>query len=207
MKKVYREIFIVLVLLIGTAVISCAASLLIHGNWNLITHLFQQGMAILRFGMPYLSKLIVLSLRYLWPPIVVYCLIGLVTKSWWWRFFLCLVALSSCIIIFRFWFREHFSFVLLPQFLLYIMQLYLFLLWTLPREVWNFLGGIIFFTSSIVVIIFPDLPGYLDDFGVIFAIFMFIFLYVNTVASVVQRLVDSYLWDESRKALKKSLNI
>jgi hypothetical protein len=74
-----------------------------------------------------------------------------------------------------------------------LSQIYLLALWTFPREIWNFLGGIVWFIKSMIILILPDLPGYFDDFGAIGAIFAFIFLYLHTIASLIQRFVDTNL--------------
>jgi hypothetical protein len=85
-----------------------------------------------------------------------------------------------------------------PDIILYIMQIYLLLLWTVPREVWNFLGGVIFVIQSVIVTIMPDLPTYFDDLGMIFAVFAFIFLYINTVAALIERILDKRIINRVR---------
>ncbi len=49
---------------------------------------------------------------------------------------------------------------------LVILQGYLFLLWFLPRELWNFIGLLISSVLGIIVILLPDLPTVFDDFGI-----------------------------------------
>jgi len=78
------------------------------------------------------------------------------------------------------------------------MEIYLLLLWTVPRELWNFIGGFLLAIQSLIVTVMPDLPSYFDDLGMILAIFAFIFLYINTIASIIQRIIDERVITHSR---------
>jgi len=117
-------------------------------------------------------------------------LIGMATASLGWRTYALLVACAVSIIVFRYQIQHDFSLATVPHLMLQLLHVYLFLLWLMPREAWNFLGGIVFFVNSILVVIFPDLPTFIDDCGAIFALFGFIFLYIHTLASLMQRIVD-----------------
>ncbi|MCP5514960.1 MAG: hypothetical protein H7A26_05820 [Spirochaetales bacterium] len=68
------------------------------------------------------------------------------------------------------------------------LQFYMFLLFLLPNELWNFLGGLVLFLKGSAVILLPDFPTFLDDIGILSAIFFFLFLYINTLLSIVKRI-------------------
>lgn len=192
--------------LIGLYLIYAAATVLISGNWTALQKVVSGSSKVIGFCLPYLMILVTKSLLFLWPPILAYMLIGILTTSRWWRFYLCLSALAAAILLLnKFVFSQlDLSFDTLkqvPDIFLYIMQVYLLLLWTVPREVWNFVGGIIFAIQSLIVTVMPDLPTYFDDLGMILAIFTFIFLYINTIASVIQRIIDERVIRRSRQVV------
>ena len=85
---------------------------------------------------------------------------------------------------------------------IYVMQVYILVLWTVPRVFWNLIGGIFFAIQSAVVMLVPDLPGYFDDFGVIMAIFAYIFIVINTVADPIKKGIDKYIIDRFGPAIR-----
>jgi hypothetical protein len=138
--------------------------------------------------LPFFMDLITASLLYLWQPILVYLLIAVLTRSQVWRKFWCLVGFSGFFLTFvtaletSTW-QEY---QVLP---LLILQGYLFLLWLLPREVWNIIGLLISVFLGLIVLILPDLPTAFDDFGIFGAILAFFLGYLNALASLIQRVV------------------
>ena len=191
------------IILIGLYLIYAAITVLVSGNWSALQTIFSGLFKVIHFCIPYLLILITKSLFFIWPPILAYMLIGIITTSRCWRFFLCLSVLASAIILLNRLVFSHidFSFNTLqqvPNIFLYIMEIYLLLLWTVPRELWNFIGGFLLAIQSLIVTVMPDLPSYFDDLGMILAIFAFIFLYINTIASIIQRIIDERVITHSR---------
>ena len=140
---------------------------------------------------PFFLDLLVTSLKYLWQPILMYLLIVVLTKSAIWRKFWCLVGVSLFFLILvseletTTWKEYH----LIP---LLILPVYMFLLWLLPREFWNIAGLVIASTLGLIILILPDLPTTIDDFGMFGAILAFFLGYLNALASVIQRLFIGY---------------
>ncbi len=186
-----------LVYLGGAVIILATISSLASGHWEILSKFlelaFKAIVEIVGFGTPYFLGLVTASLAVLWLPIVIYILISIFTTSRWGRFYLCLVALCVFILSIKATVFTDISLSSIPALLIYLTQIYLFLLWAIPREAWNFAGGFLWFLQSVVVTVLPDFPTYFDDLGIITAIFVFIFLYLHTMASLLQRIVDSWI--------------
>ena len=86
-----------------------------------------------------------------------------------------------------------------------IMQIYLLALWIIPKELWNFVSGGVWMMGSVIITVFPDLPSYFDDLGMIFGLFIFVFLYLHSVAMLIQRLVDENVIRSIRKLFSRPL--
>ena len=187
----------ILAYIAGTLIILATVSSLISGQWGVASKLLKLSLAaitkIIGFGLPYFVKLLLASWKHLWLPILLYTVISLFTASRWGRFYLCLATLCGFILTFKTVVLNDISFSSLPDLLIYCMEVYLLLLWTFPREVWNFIGGAFCLLQGAIVLVIPDIPGYFDDFGLIAAIFAFLFLYLHTTASLVQRFVDTFV--------------
>ncbi len=140
------------------------------------------------FFLPVFLEFIAASLYYLWQPICAYFLITLLTKSCWWRNFWYLVGAAWCVML-LISSSSHADWNDYQRMPLVILQGYLFLLWFLPRELWNFIGLLISSVLGIIVILLPDLPTVFDDFGIFGAILLFFLGYLNALASLIQRAV------------------
>ncbi len=180
-------------LIVGIPIILSTFFLITGGNYKLLGKIISPLIKIIDFGLPYLFGLILSSITVLWIPVIIYISISIITTSHWWRFFLCLVSLCSFLLVIKFIVFPNLSFSLsaVIKASIYLVDIYLLLLWTVPRAIWNWIGGVFWFLQSAIVNIMPDLPSNLDDFGMTAAIFAFIFLYLHTLASFLQTLVDS----------------
>ena len=89
----------ILTIVIGLYFIYTALQIVIHGNWSAFQTILSGITKVMQFCIPYLLLLITKSLVFLWLPILAYILIGIVTTSKWWRFYLCLSVLAAAIII------------------------------------------------------------------------------------------------------------
>lgn len=155
---------------------------------------------VAKWGWDYFIQFIKFTLPLMWLPIFTYTVICLITTSRKWRLFFCLVILSFSILITKGSFNEaiaNFSWSNIRGSLSELVEIYPFLIYiyllsllTIPRAFWNYVGAIIWLILSLLITLMPDLPGNLDDLGMISAIFGLIFLYINTVAYLVQRLVE-----------------
>lgn len=182
---------------VGALIILTTVSIIFGSNGEIplasLQQLLQLFTKVLFFGWPYLLKLLIASITTFWLPIILYFLISLFTTSRWERFYFSIVSLCIMILIVKSVFSNGFSISDVPTFFIFAAQFYLLLLWTFPKEFWNYFGFILWFIQSAIIILIPDLPTMLDDFGAIAAVFSFIFLFLHTVASLGQRLIDSFL--------------
>ena len=196
-KPLAIRVLKVLLFIAGSAVIFITVNSLLSSNWEMLQKslsvFYKAFSKIIGFGVPHFFKLVLSSIALIWLPIAIYVMISLITVSLWWRFFLCLVTLCGFILVVKALLFKDFSLKSVPELLIYITQIYLLLLWVIPRELWNLAGGAVWFVESVVVTLLPNLPGYFDDIGIVAAIFAFIFLYLHTIASLVQRVVDKRL--------------
>ena len=67
------------------------------------------------------------------------------------------------------------------------VQIYLLVILVMPSELMSILGTIAAIIGSIVIYVFPDAPGALDDIAAICALKSMIFVYLNTLAMILKR--------------------
>lgn len=67
------------------------------------------------------------------------------------------------------------------------VQIYLLVILVMPRELMNFIGAAAAVIGSVVIYIFPDAPGALDDVAAICTLISMVFVYLNTLALIVKQ--------------------
>lgn len=139
---------------------------------------------------PLFRELIIASLPYIWPPILIYVLIAFLVQSLPQRKFWNLVAVSVFFLYFVFAVKRY-SWENYQQIALLAVQLYLLILWIFPREIWNVIGLLISSILGLIILVAPDLPTAFDDFGIFGAVLAFFLGYLNALASLVQRAVNA----------------
>lgn len=132
------------------------------------------------------------SLKVIWLPAALYLAISWFIRNNLMKKIVLLAVISFNLlflanVVFPSPFSLLFAFTRLPILFCLLVQLYLFLLFLLPFELWNIPGAIILFVKGSMVTLLPDLPSFADDFGIIMAVFYFVFLYLNTVAALLKR--------------------
>ncbi len=153
---------------------------------------FGAGILAMRICLSLFRVLVLRSFSVIWLPVALY-----LVMSWFIRNSLIKKAVLLLVISIDLAFLANvvfpspysilLSFTKMPLVFGLVIQLYMFLLFFLPNELWNFLGGFVLFLKGSAVTLLPDLPSFLDDFGIILAVFSFIFLYLNTVTGLVKR--------------------
>ena len=186
----FKKIIKIIAVVLGLLTIGFASHIVLDGNWEICGKIAASFSKIIIYCIPFLTKMILWSLAYIWPPIVIYIIISFITISKMWRFFLGFVALCGFFIFIYYGFLQQIKISNFYNIFMYIMQIYLLALWVVPKELWNIAGGIVWMIGSLIITIFPDLPTYFDDLGMIFGLFVFVFIYLHTVAMIVQRFVD-----------------
>ena len=184
-EKIKKSILPICILLIVVAV----ADLVMGGPAKLITG----AIYLFDFMLPYLLKLIVSTLGYIILPIVIYSTIAWYTPKRWWRLFSALVVNATLYIFLRLYWKLDFSFSTIPTSFYVMTQIYVLLLFSFPREVWNWLGSVLLFVKGLAVTLMPDLPGNLDDFAMVFAIFIYIYLYLHTLIFFVKNCIHKVM--------------
>lgn len=66
-------------------------------------------------------------------------------------------------------------------------QIYLLVILVMPAELMSILGTIAAVIGSMVIYIFPDAPGTLDDISAVCALISMVFVYLNTLATIIER--------------------
>jgi len=202
----FSNLIKIIAIVFGTVIIGFALQSVILGNWSVFGKSIAALSKSLIYCLPFLVKLFLWSLAFIWPPIIIYVLISFITISKPWRFFLGSVALCGFILIIQHFFVPTLTIKNFHYIFMYLMQIYLLALWIIPKEVWNIVSGLFWMVGSVVITIFPDLPTYFDDLGMIFGLFTFIFIYLHTVALFIQRIADVNVIKSLRRFISKRYN-
>ena len=67
------------------------------------------------------------------------------------------------------------------------VQIYLLVILVMPSELMSIIGTIAAVIGSMVIYIFPDAPGALDDISAVCTLISMIFVYLNTLAMILKR--------------------
>ena len=188
--KSRKLIFLKFLFLIFSLTAIIYAVVLLSGcRTGLLQFLFKPALFIIKISFIFLSKLLVKTPGFIFPPVLLYLTASLVSCKRSSRYLSFLTLFSLYVIYF---FKiiippSLFSFDALfriPDIFITILQIYIFTALIIPEYFINYLGGIIFIMKGIMFVILPDLPSRLDDLGMIFALFMFIFFYINTIVVI-----------------------
>ena len=160
----------------------------------------------LRIGFGLFRALFAKSLIFIWFPVLSHLAISLFTKTRFARTLFLFAAVVIHLALLLAALRHYSVYVFfsvsafLPVFSA-MVHFYLFLLFLLTAETWNFIGGLVFVFKGAAVALLPDFPSFIDDFGVIVAVFSFIFLYLNTVAFLAKRAGEFVFTQDSSRLL------
>ena len=67
------------------------------------------------------------------------------------------------------------------------VQIYLLVILVMPGELMSIIGTIAAVIGSMVIYIFPDAPGAMDDIAAVCALISMVFVYLNTLAMVIKQ--------------------
>lgn len=70
-------------------------------------------------------------------------------------------------------------------------QIYFLILLVIPDVFINVVSAIVCVIGSIVIFIFPDLPGFIDDMAAICVLITMVSAYMNTLAMFVKKGIDN----------------
>ncbi len=171
------------------------------------TLVIKSGFLALKICAGLIKLLFIKSLPVIWFPVLAYFVL-----SWFVRdnlkkkiFLFVIVSVEAAIlvnIILPSLISVMFALSRLPFVFCMTLQFYMFLLFLLPNELWNFLGGLVLFLKGSAVILLPDFPTFIDDMGILFAIFFFLFLYINTLSALVKRIGNREFMETAEKVFK-----
>lgn len=164
-------------------------TLLVFSVPTLMLQLVDPFVNVVAYAFPHFIELVLKSLLFLWMPIVLYALVHLLTASMFKRTYALICLNCGYILYLRFVVLGDFTMGDLPDFIFHLTQIYVLVLFTLNEAVWSFVGGVFLFFQGLLVTIMPDLPGNLDDFGMVFAIFCYIFIYLHSLIKGVKFVV------------------
>lgn len=148
-----------------------------------------------------LKKIFFATAPYLFLPIVIYCLVYKFIPNSIIKFF----AGLGCVALF-YYFSDDLSFSLgsVMNWVKTIFQIYFLLILFMPQELFGIIGGLVSAAGAIVIYIFPDLPTYIDDISAISSMILFIFVYINTLAMVIKRIVAALPFLSPRASRSKT---
>jgi len=140
----------------------------------------------------FLLRLIWKTLPLVLIPLLIYLSMCLFIKKKYIRIYVLITAFS----VYSIWFVK---FVLpqesilstvfrLPEIICALLQIYIFAALIVPDYLVTLLGSLFFVFKSILIFIIPDLPFRLDDFVLIMTLFMFTFVYINTIVLLIKRI-------------------
>ena len=67
------------------------------------------------------------------------------------------------------------------------VQIYMLVILVMPSELMSILGTVATVIGSIVIYIFPDAPGALDDIAAVCTLISMVFVYLNTLAMLLKQ--------------------
>jgi hypothetical protein len=81
----------------------------------------------------------------------------------------------------------------------FAFQLYFLILLVIPGTLMIVAGAVASIIGTIIIYILPDLPGVLDDIGAICILIAIVFVYMNTLATAVKKLVcNAWLYADAK---------
>lgn len=169
-----------------------AVSLLFSSSAGLLRAAAGAAFFLLKIVTGFCISLVLTTMPYILPPAFLYLTACFFLKRKILRYYVFLFVFSAYIIWFiKFTLNTEFFFIghllKLPEILITLVQIYIFTALIIPDFMVNILGSIFFMFKSIIVFILPDLPFRFDDFGMILALFIFTFLYLNTIVFLIKQ--------------------
>jgi hypothetical protein len=139
-----------------------------------------------------LKKVFLATFISLLPPIIVYCIVNSITKN----VFASKIAnalarliagVGSIYIFYLLSGPVTFSLAGVLGLIKLAFQIYFLCILVLPSECMMILGAVASVIGSIIIGIFPDLPGTIDDTGAICTLITMVFVYMNMLALLIKR--------------------
>ena len=81
-------------------------------------------------------------------------------------------------------------------------QVYFLMVLIMPQEIMTVIGAFACMAGSIIINIFPDLPGTLDDLAAICTLIAMVFIYINTLATFIKRQLGERLLNFTDRSQK-----
>ena len=136
--------------------------------------------------------LVLNTIPFIFPPAVFYLAACLFLKKRYLRYYIFLILFSLYIIWFIKVILKADFFIIghilkLDEILTALVQIYIFTSLIMPDFMSTLISSVFFIVKSFLVFILPDLPFRYDDFGLIIALFLFTFLYLNTIVLLIKK--------------------
>lgn len=134
------------------------------------------------------TKIFFITIPCLILPIILYCLIYKLIGNSIVRFF---AGLGCTYLFYMFSDDLSFSSSAVMNWVKMLFQIYFLLILVMPQELIGVLGGIVSAIGAVVIYIFPDAPSFIDDIAAISSMILIIFVYLNSLAIFIKRIVAS----------------
>lgn len=188
--------WVILITIICLSIIVTACIYFVNTSYgNVVRFLSNWGVRLFKFSLPLLNKifpklikLLVLGLKTLWLPALIYIGIHIFVKPKWFRFLLFLTIICSIYLVISQTLRLRFDILSAG------LCIYFFILLVPPRIVWTWMSGSFIFVLGLALAMLPDIPipfiGGTIDYGIFSAFFVFIFFFLHNLASLTKLFAD-----------------
>jgi len=189
-----RKVLFVILSLHALAILWLFYAILSMPGFGILSSVANIIYQIIPFFWPLFERLLLISLSALWLPILYFFVVNRCISS--------SIKRLYCNMLFILVYFVYVKNSLIPSELsvdafvnsiYYCTNLYFLFLLLAPRELWNFFGMAVSSIYAALIYLMPDLPTMLDDLGFMSAFFSYVFLFLHTLASIVQRFTTRFV--------------
>ncbi len=178
--------------LLSASVVFYAVILLLDASGGFLRIISGTVFLMARIALRFFILLAFKTLPFILPPVILYLAASFLVKRRYLRYYVFLILFSGYIIWFIKFITRTDLFIVgyileLPEIFTALIQIYIFAALIIPDILVNFLASVFFLFKSFLVFVLPDLPLRFDDFGMIAALFIFTFLFLNNIVFIVKK--------------------
>ena len=193
MFKIKKQIVLNLTFfLLSFLIVLYSFFLLLNASGGVIRFISGSAFFLFKIIIKFSYILVLNTLPFIFPPVVLYLSASLFLKKSYLRYYVFLILFSLYIIWFIKFVLKTDCFLIghilkLDEILTALVQIYIFISLIMPDFMNTMISSVFFVFKSFLVFILPDLPFRFDDFGLIIALFIFTFLYLNTIVALIKK--------------------
>lgn len=146
-------------------------------------------------ALPFFLQLLSASLETIWISITIYLGVSIFTRNKIFRAIICISLLCTLYLFFGSFISQFLSLRRPIDSIVYLCDIYIFILWAVPRFLWGIPGSIATIVFGSIAALLPGPIG----FGIVSAIITFVFAYLHGLAALVQVLDDNFVTPATTK--------